>query len=210
MKAKEPDWFVEANRVAQYAQDRLFEAHRGIVETDLPGVHAIFCNGGHLQANLKAQATERNKEEVDAVCHMLRESGDVNLAFGVSEDGYTWAMLCRLVNLTPEKITEALWGNWCKLLGGDARAIESCATQKAIAARVIASHGTPEESPVFDGVDDDDDFELPPTWKGKMEALVAGAVDYDDQEDLAMQCAENADAALNAERERAVLARTRL
>ena len=38
-----------------------------------------------------------------------------------------------------------------------------------------------------------DDFEMPKTWKGKMEALVAGVIDYDDWHELAMECAEVAD-----------------
>ncbi|MEI8371865.1 MAG: hypothetical protein WCJ35_03415 [Planctomycetota bacterium] len=36
------------------------------------------------------------------------------------------------------------------------------------------------------------------TWKSKMEALVAGAVDYDDAEPLAMKCALIADKAVIA------------
>ena len=42
------------------------------------------------------------------------------------------------------------------------------------------------------------DYDLPETWQGKMEALVAGVVDYDDWEEVAMQCAEICDAGVIA------------
>jgi hypothetical protein len=42
------------------------------------------------------------------------------------------------------------------------------------------------------------DWKMPKTWKGKMEAIVAGAVDYDDIESLAMECASIADKAMDA------------
>ena len=42
------------------------------------------------------------------------------------------------------------------------------------------------------------DYDLPETWAGKMEALTAGVVDFDDWEPLAMECADIADQAVRA------------
>jgi hypothetical protein len=44
------------------------------------------------------------------------------------------------------------------------------------------------------------DWKMPKTWKGKMEAVVAGAVDYDDAEPLVMECAAIVDRAVETVR----------
>jgi hypothetical protein len=57
----------------------------------------------------------------------------------------------------------------------------------------LCGHPQMEDLEQTEDIEDADDFEMPKTWKGKMEALVAGAIDYDDQHELAMECAELAD-----------------
>ena len=42
----------------------------------------------------------------------------------------------------------------------------------------------------------EDGFELPETWEGRMEAIIAGAVDYDDTPELIHRCADIADKAV--------------
>jgi len=61
-------------------------------------------------------------------------------------------------------------------------------------AKFCREHFLPaEESNDITAEEPNDDWELPETWKGKMKALVAGAVDYDDWHELAMECAKVAD-----------------
>jgi hypothetical protein len=90
--------------------DDCFEAHRGAFWWDEASRVAVaFGNDGYAQ-------DVRARSEVAAVRRLLAEDGGEELAFATDEDGYSWALACKLpAGLVPDVLEGILWLVWNEL-----------------------------------------------------------------------------------------------
>jgi hypothetical protein len=128
------DWEAEARRVAEAVHENLCEAHRGVIRTEYAGVYAAFGNDGY-----GSEEDHRARAEVDGAREALKAGGAEILGFGVSHD-YSWALLYRGGDLTPEQVNAGLWFAWHALCGGNGDVEAFCQVQFGVAASAIAMH----------------------------------------------------------------------
>lgn len=128
------DWEAVARRVAEYANNHLFESHRGVIRTEYAGVFAAFGNDGYGD-----DEDHRSRAEVEGVREALMAGGAKILGFGTSHD-YSWALLYRGGDLTPEQVNAGLWFAWYTLCGGGEEVEASCQIQSGISASAISMH----------------------------------------------------------------------
>jgi hypothetical protein len=115
----ETDWNLQAIRVADYIQKKMFDAHRGVMIWH-NGLIVVFGNDGFSR-------DEKTREVVSHVRETLRSelAPAKELGFGLSnapegypnDAGYTWAIVCRAcdkvgVSDARDEIDNVLWAAW--------------------------------------------------------------------------------------------------
>jgi hypothetical protein len=107
------------NKLANRIQERHFPAHRGVVPL-AGGKLLFFGNDGYRTED---GGDPRTKAEVNDVRAWLKEQGFAETGWGLSDCGYTWALLAKLpdeetLEAVYEPATKALWGAWDRANGG--------------------------------------------------------------------------------------------
>jgi hypothetical protein len=134
-------WREFATDLALYARTKLFETHRGAVlvrrTSDGNVVAAVFGNDNYAFDG-------RSRREVELIRQQIRKGSLAELGFGLSTDGYSWAILveadqhtCQTVvgkafqvEMARATLEEAVWDAWRRACGvpadGNGRAADSC------------------------------------------------------------------------------------
>lgn len=106
------NWKSAASEMARYVYDEMFDAHRGVIETNIAGVWAAFGNDGY-------PSDVRSQREVESLRKCLLSNGSQFLALAVHND-YTWVVLFKPANgMTKDDIIAVLWDAWINDHQGD-------------------------------------------------------------------------------------------
>jgi hypothetical protein len=106
-------WNREADRHANVLSDVHFNVHRGATACPtLPGVSVVFGNDGWEGESSRAQ------KEVQLLRERLAAQGIEELGFGLNDDFYTWAILCRTQDV--DFLSTAVWDCWREAVGRNA------------------------------------------------------------------------------------------
>jgi hypothetical protein len=92
-------WDIEASAAARDANENHFEAYRGVVPWQRPGILAVFGNDGYDDPRVRWYVARFRAE--------IERTGCPVLGFGTDCDGYSWAMLVKSDDA--EGVEDALW-----------------------------------------------------------------------------------------------------
>ena len=98
-------WDEIAKKVAEFIHQEMFESHRGVIPSQYQNVMAAFGNNGY-STNIKSQ------REVDATREFITDRSGQVLGFGVSSNGYSWAILYHADNMESFEVLEIMWDTW--------------------------------------------------------------------------------------------------
>jgi hypothetical protein len=125
-----------ANLLATYVRAKLKDVHRAALlvrcTTDGSLVAAVFGNDNYA-------ADQNARREVELVRAQIREASIQELAFGLSHDGYTWALLVKAdcqgfktqagkmfrSEMLRTALDDAVWAAWRSVTGKDERPVET-------------------------------------------------------------------------------------
>lgn len=106
-----------ASQIAEYANYHLMHIHRGAVsgsdldawigdledQAESKGLAAVYGNDGHEDPRVRRRAEDFKRH--------LEEEGHPVAGFGVSSDGYSWAMLVS-AGQDHEFLDDMVWDHW--------------------------------------------------------------------------------------------------